>query len=267
VFWGDGFQTITHPEKPEVMFATAQNGQMAGSTDGENFDQGKNPNAKTEWHTWIRMHPKVHSTIYCAGAQLKRSNDLGTKWETILDVKKLDNGLANVYRFFLSDEHPNVMYAYIFDERTRVNPQIWRTKNLLETEASKITWEKVADPHEGWIMNIVVDPSSPDKFFLLYNNTDNTHKLWYFDGERYTDESANLGTSKCESMIMQRGYNARLYIGSNYGVFTKTKFEKEWTLLLGLPGTYIPSLDINYATGKLIVGTFGRGIWQADLLD
>ncbi len=267
VFWGDGFQTITHPEKPEIMFATAQNGQIVGSADGESFEQGKNPNAKTEWHSWIKMHPKVHSTIYCAGAQLKRSNDLGAKWETILDVKKLDNTLANAFKFYLSEDYPNVMYAYIFDEKTRVNPQIWRTKNLLETDPNNIVWEKVGTPHEGWIMNIVVDPASPDRFYVLYNYTETTHKLWYYDGKTYTDVTTNLGSAKCESMVLQRGDNARMYIGSNFGVFTKTKHESEWTLLLGLPGTYISSLDINYTTGKLVVGTFGRGVWQGNLLD
>jgi len=67
-------------------------------------------------------------------------------------------------------------------------------------------------------------------------------------------------------MITQRGPQQRMYIGTNYGIFTKTKSDAQWTLLSGLPGTYIRALDINYTTNKLIVGTFGRGIWQGDLL-
>ncbi|MEZ4799378.1 MAG: hypothetical protein R2809_06310 [Flavobacteriales bacterium] len=67
-------------------------------------------------------------------------------------------------------------------------------------------------------------------------------------------------------MILQRGAEGRLYIGSNYGVFTKRKNESKWTLMTGLPGCQIKSLAINYRIGKLVVGTYGRGVWQGDLV-
>jgi hypothetical protein len=37
--------------------------------------------------------------------------------------------------------------------------------------------------------------------------------------------------------------------------------------MAGIPGTFVKSLAINYANRKLIAGTFGRGIWQVDLID
>ncbi len=267
VSWGDGFETITHPTNANIMFTTMQNGQLQGSSTGEDFEQGKNPNAKTEWHTWIRMHPTVHNTIYCAGAQLKRSNDLGAKWETILDVRKQNPDLYNAYKFFLSDENPNVMYAYCLDEKTKVNPKILRTFNLLESDPTQIVWEELTVPESGWLVSIVIDATDANQFHVLYANSEAARKLWFYNGKDYADVSTNLGSSKCGSMVLQRGDSQRIYIGSNQGVFTKTKDETEWTLLKGLPGTYIKSLDINYTAGKLIVGTFGRGIWQGNLLD
>jgi hypothetical protein len=67
-------------------------------------------------------------------------------------------------------------------------------------------------------------------------------------------------------MVLQKGPDKRLYIGTNQGVFTRKQSESQWTLLAGLPGTYIKSLDINYAASKLVVGTHGRGIWWGDLI-
>jgi len=267
VSWGDGFETITHPANRDVVFTTMQNGAIQRSTSGTSFEDHASPSgSKTEWHTWIRMHPVNHSTIYCSGTRLMRSQNLGEAWEPILNAKELDSTLVNVYRFFLSADHPGVMYAYILD-KTGVQPQIWRSINITEQKAADIKWERAAEvPVAGWIMSIAIDPDDPRKYWLLYNRTETTGKMWYYNGAEYEDHTANLGLSRCESMILQRGADKRLYLGSSYGVFTRKTGESQWTLLAGLPGTYIKSLDINYAAGKLVVGTYGRGIWQGDLV-
>ena len=267
VSWGDGFETITSPSDADIIFTTMQNGLIQASTNGKSFDEGRSANSRSEWHTWIRMHPVDYNTIYCGGARLMRSTDLGRKWENIFDCKAQDSTLLTVYKYFLSASHPNVMYIYVLDEATKVNPQVWKTKNLLESDPSKLIWEKLPYiPITGWLSTLEVDDTDADKFWLLYNRPEADGKMWYFDGKRFNDHSFNLSGAKCETMIKQNGTSQRLYIGGNYGVFTKTRDETEWTLLKGLPGTYIKSLDINYVTKKLIVGTFGRGIWQSDLV-
>lgn len=267
VSWGDGFETIIHPTDPNIMFTTMQNGNIQKTTDGSNFDEGKDPaSAKTEWHTWIDMHPTNHQMVFCAGAKLSRSVDLGSTWQTIFEPAKKDKGLYNAYRFFFSNDHPGAAYVYVLDT-TRLAPQIWRTFNVTVTDPNDIIWEKVADlPVKGWIMSIQVDPFDPKQFWVLYAGQERTGKLWRFDGTDYHDETSNLGWSKCESMILQKGTERRLYIGSNYGVFTRRWNESQWTLLTGLPGTQIKSLDINYVANKLVVGTYGRGVWWGDLL-
>ncbi|MFM9985332.1 MAG: WD40/YVTN/BNR-like repeat-containing protein [Flavobacteriales bacterium] len=264
VSWGDGFESVTHPQNPDIMFSTMQNGGIKKSTSGINFEEGKNPNARTEWHTWIRMNPQVNNTIYMSGSMLMRSNDLGEKWETIMNVRKTDSTLYNAYKFFLSEKHPNVMYVYCLDEKTKVNPQIWRTFNLLEGDPSRIVWERVQTPGlAGWIAGIAVDESDPHQFNLLYAHSESTGKFWYYNGSSYEDRTFNMGHSSCESIVTQKG--GRLYVGGTYGVFTMKPGESEWTLMTGLPGTFIKSMAINYASNKLVVGTFGRGLWMGDL--
>lgn len=268
VSWGDGFESVIHPKDPKIMFSTMQNGNLQRSVDGNSFDTGKNPSgSKTEWHTWIRMHPTHHQMVFCAGTKLMRSRDLGDSWEPVLDVSKMGEGLYNIYRFYLSEQHPGILYAYVLDS-TRVNPQIWRTYNITETNPAYIQWEKLPPlPVEGWIMSISPDDENPSACFILLNRSEPDGKFFRFDGERYEDETANLGFSKCEAMVMQRGSEPRFYVGSNYGIFTKRKSESQWTLMLGLPGTQIKALDINYVARKLVVGTYGRGVWWGDLLN
>jgi hypothetical protein len=266
VSWGDGFEAIISPSNPEIVFTTMQNGNIQATYNGKSFDQSFRTNSKTEWHTWIRMHPQDHQTIYCSGASVVRSNNLGKKWEPIFNCKDIDSSLYTAYRFFLSDNHPDVMYIYALDTKTSVNPQIWWTKNLRETDPSKIIWKRVPTiPVEGWIMSISIDPQDPSKFWMLYNRNESNGKIWFYDGISYSDHTRNLGHAKCEIMIMQRNSGSRLYIGSNHGVFTALPTDKNWMKLSGLPGTYIKSFDINYATKQLVVGTFGRGVWRGPL--
>jgi hypothetical protein len=268
VNWGDGFQTITHPDNSNILFATRQNGGLNKSIDGKTFEEPiGSMQTKTEWHTWIRMHPVDHNMIFCSGSKLIRSRDLGKSWESILDVADLGDHLFNVYRFFLSAEHVGSMYAVVLNSK-EVKPEIWRTFNVNEPDPLKIKWEKITDiPVKGWISSIVADPLDPYKCWILFSNRDNTGKLWYFNNNEYIDETRNLSNCHAESMILQKGMSQRIYLGSDYGVFTRAKGETEWTLLKGLPGLGIRSLDINYKSKKIFAGTFGRGIWVADLLE
>jgi hypothetical protein len=99
----------------------------------------------------------------------------------------------------------------------------------------------------------------------LYTRKERDGKLWYYDGRSYQDQTRELADAYCESMVIESGTNGRLYVGSAHGVYTKSREETQWRLLQGLPGVPIKSLAINYATRKIVAGTFGRGIWQADL--
>lgn len=266
VSWGDGFETITSPADPDVVFTTMQNGMIQATTPDGNFEAARSANSKSEWHTWIRMHPTEHEMIFCGGARLMRSIDLGKRWEAIFDCRKQDSTLYSVYRFFMSPSHPDVMYIYVLDDETKVQPEIWMSENIRATNTDDIVWTKVSHiPVEGWIMSIVIDPIDHKKFWLLYNRPEGDGKIWNFDGKKYLDKTQNMGGAKCESMIMDHN-TGRLYVGSNYGIFTKMPDDKEWLLLKGLPGTYVKTMDINYTTNELVVGTFGRGVWTGALL-
>lgn len=267
VSWGDGFEcAISHADRNTV-FTTSQNGSIAATYDGQQFNKMLRPNAKTEWHSWIRMHPTNHQVVFCAGERLRRSRDLGLTWETIFDCVKVDSTLHNAYRFFLSAAFPGTMYMYALNKGSMVQPQLWVTHNVLAENPDDVLWERVSYvPLEGWVAALEIDPKDSKKFWLLYQRRETSGKLWYFDGGRYTDVSGQWGDALCESMILQQGDQPRLYIGSDRGVFTSALYTDDWLRMAGLPGTLVKSLAINYATQKLIAGTFGRGIWQVDLI-
>lgn len=267
--WGDGFETIIDRQNPETMYATKQNGHINRSDDGGlTFDNSVTTGiTKTEWHTWIRQHPKQSGTIFCSGTNLVRSRDKGETWEIILAADKLPGDMVTIFRFFTSEEHPNVIYAYVLD-KTKVNPDLYVTFNSMATDPQNVRWERVpAIPKKGWIVGLTVDRDDPRQFWMAYKSSEPQGKLWRYNGSRYIDVTGNLGWSVVGAITQDPSSNERVYVGTNHGLFTRNKQEQEWRLLDGLPGTWIRSIAIDQVDREIYVGTFGRGVWKAPLLE
>ncbi|MFM1930954.1 MAG: hypothetical protein RL226_257, partial [Bacteroidota bacterium] len=257
VTWGDGFETIISPHNPKTMIASKQNGHLNRSDDGgDTFEKVVSPRqTKTEWHTWIKAHPTKENVIFCSGEKLMRSSNNGDTWDAIFDTKKINNKWLNVYRFWLSESNPNVMYIYVLDE-SKIKPHLFRTANLLAADPENVQWIEVQSiPKSGWLSDLIIDPDNPTHFWLAYKDAEPDGKLWRFNGDRYIDISRNLGWAVITSMAIDDGDEERLYIGTNHGVFTRNRLEYDYTLLSGLPGTWIRSLSINRVTKEMFVGT------------
>jgi hypothetical protein len=59
-----------------------------------------------------------------------------------------------------------------------------------------------------------------------------------------------------------------MYVGTDAGgVFYKKDMDTTWQYYsAGLPNTEVTDLKIQYATGKLVVATYGRGIWETQIV-
>ena len=265
VTWGDGFQTVIDHSDPDVMYATKQNGHINRTMDGGD-DWNKSVTCgltSTEWHTWIRINPEYSNVLYCSGKQLVRSMSYGESWETILEPKDFGGDtLKTVYRFYLSETNPDVLYAYVLSKNSKGStPVLFRTFNVNEEKPELIKWEMLTVPVSGWLGGLAIDPDDPEKFWMAYLSHKPENKVFRYTGSKWIDIGKDLGYAVIEDMIVEKDSDERLYIGTNYGVFTRNKLENEWTLLTGLPGAYVKSLGINYVTNTLFAGTYGRGVW------
>jgi len=267
VTWGDGFQTIIDHSDPDVMFATKQNGYINRTMDG-GLDWDKSVSSslgKTSWHTWIRMNTEYSNVVYCSGDKLVRSTSQGEEWEVILDVGSIYDDLKSTYRMYLSETNPDVMYAYCLS-KGEGQPVLMRTLNLNEDKPDRIDWERIDTPTSGWLAGMAIDPDDPEKFWMAYISYKADKKVWRYSGEgRWSDIGKKLGFAVPEELIVDPEGGERLYLGTNYGVFTRNKTENDWTLLSGLPGCYVKSLAINRENGMIYAGTYGRGVWKAPL--
>lgn len=267
VLWGDGFKTLINYNNPDTMYVSRQNGFIFRSNDrGERWDKGIKPKGiKAPWYTWYMMNTKNPQTLYSVGEKISRSFDAGDTWETIFDVKK-DKSLAIGHRLFLSASYPDLIYMDLFQYSSYSDPLILRSFNVNEKNIQEIKWEKINNfPIRGRISSIVPDDKNPFQFWVTFRTKKFKGGVYFFDGEKWHDYNEGIGNAIIHSMILEENNNGRVYLGTTYGVFTRDRDDEQWTLLKGLPGTYIRSMTINYVTSKIIVGTDGRGLWEGDL--
>ena len=166
---------------------------------------------------------------------------------------------------YLSETNPDVMYAYCLS-KGEGQPVLMRTLNLNEDNPDRIDWKRIDTPSSGWLAGMAIDPDDPEKFWMAYISYKTDKKVWRYSGEgRWSDIGKKLGFAVPEELIVDPEGGERLYLGTNYGVFTRNKTENDWTLLSGLPGCYVKSLAINRENGMIYAGTFGRGVWKAPL--
>lgn len=265
--FGDGFEAAINPEDPNYCYSTRQNGYIHKSSNGgKSFDhRASGGGTKSAWHTWFKLDPSDPSIVYNAGKNVVRSSEHGENHEVIFRTESFQDDLFAVFKLWPSEDHTQTLYLNILDPGL-LDPVIVKTHNSWD-DPDAIVWKRVPDiPKQGWIMDIVVDPDNRDAFWLVNNDHTIENRVVYFNGQYYEDKSYNLGFMVAESLILHRE-SKRLYLGTNQGVYTMHVGGSEWTLLKGLPGCYIKSMDIQREKDLLYVGTFGRGIWKAPLMD
>lgn len=123
------------------------------------------------------------------------------------------------------------------------------------------------------ITGIAVDPLDGNRVWISLSGYSQQLKVLYSQdaGRTWTtwDDTdnalANLNVP-INNIVYQRGTNDRLYIATDVGVYVR-EGQGAW-LRYGenFPNVRVTELKINYCVGKLRAATFGRGVWENDLL-
>lgn len=262
VCFGDGFENLIHDEDPNKMITTRQNGSLVKSTSDGIFDQRLIiRGSKVAWYSWMRSDPFESNRVFLAGTKLMRSNDFGDTWESILDVEALDMDWS--YKLYPSAFQEGILYTYMLPPEGK-DHRFAMSLNADEKKPEDVKWTLLPQfPVNNWVNGFAAAPEE-GSFFFSFSVHWQKEKVWYYNGKKYEDVTYNLGYAIPESMIFDKE-TKRLYIGTSHGVFFLDDGRNKWIRLDGLPGTFIKGMEINYTTDKIVVGTFGRGVWQTDL--
>lgn len=262
VLGGDGFDGFFDYTDKNVMYGSINGGEIRRSLNhGSSWtDITTGLTGSGYWCVPWCIDPAVHTTIYCGYEEVFKSLDQGTSWTAISSF-----GTSNQLTL-LAVAPSNANYIYTSDASTLYmtgdGGTTWSdVTGTLPVGSANITYVSVKadDPETVWVS---MGGYTSQRVFQSTNG-----------GTTWTDISSGLPPVPTMCIIQNKLKNPviELYAGTDVGVYVKNGSDP-WTLFsTGLPNVVVAELDIFYSNGitpsKLRAGTFGRGVWESDLLE
>jgi hypothetical protein len=86
-------------------------------------------------------------------------------------------------------------------------------------------------------------------------------------GNTWTNHSYGLPNIPTNCIEADSTIPGALFLGTDMGVYYSDSTITNWISYgTGLPNTVISDIDVNYKNHKVRVATFGRGLWECDLV-
>ena len=204
-----------------------------------------------DWATQLAIDQTNTSNLVAAYQDVFRSTNRGDSWT------KISTGLtggANLQHITVAPTDGKVIY-------TSADDKLYRTYD------SGLNWKTINSP-AGSISRIVVSPTVAKTLYITVNGG-NGKRIYKSanGGDTWTNMTLNFPddvSARC--IVYEKGSNEGLYLGTPIGVFYKNNTMPQWIYFgKGLPNTEVTDISICYVAKKIRVGTWGRGIWEADL--
>lgn len=143
-------------------------------------------------------------------------------------------------------------------------------------------WTNITPGVVGWwrINDIEIDPENPARIWVAIGGIEWSklstapsqmeHRMMYSPnyGRTWTDVSKGLPAVPISKVIYQKGTDDILYAATDVGMFIWNKTDNQWcSFNKGFPSCIVTDMEINYCAGKLRVSTFGRGIWECNIMN
>ena len=292
---GDGSKTILiNPDYPNICFIGDFyniDGRLLKSTNGgEEFNQFANilynhPNSPLEYK------PDDAEVLYLgtgeqrggtAGCNLLRFNNTYTSSAYDNITPTLD-GEKSITAIGTCESNPDVLYTacakyYAWSGEDPINYEkcIWRTEN---STALSPTWidisENLIGLQSGYVLDIEVDSYNEDVIYVAFAFTEQGAKVckgaWNKITQTMTwsDFSNGLTSNMPVNEIAFDKTNYILYAATDVGIYycDPNITPIIWNLYNnGLPKKMINDIGINSSINKIYAATYGRGMWENDLI-
>ena len=253
---GDGMGCIIDPAKPELLFTSSQQGIIYKIDNGvfQLSLSSQITNQPCRWETAIRMDPIFRNNLYTIYKDVWKSTDSGDSWQN-LSMGKINSPHQVLEQIEIAES--NADYIYVADRY-----ELFRTTDGGET------WDDITrawQQYEG-IGDIEIDPNNPDRVWIVTWQgrvfvTENGGGSW-------TNISGTLPSITANNIIYQKGSDDGLYVAMDVGVFYRDNTMTDWMPFYNdLPNVVVLDLEILYCTGELRAATYGRGVWETDLIN
>ncbi len=242
LFGADGMEAIFSERDPNNLILSIQSSYSYHTDDyinTYNYVEAR-PVGEYEWRprrTCIVYDSESDSIIYGAAENVWKSTNKGLSWNKISNFgtrSKVTMSLKLVdSTFFVST------FNGIYVSKDKGN-----------------TWDSIyIDEHYA----IEVVPIDSESAYFIFSGFKDTLKVLKYEDDTLTNISYNIPNISCNCGEI---VNGKLVIGTDLGVMILNEENQEWEILgNSLPQVMIFDIDYNEHTGKLLAGTYGRGMW------
>src|SRR3989339_166854 len=254
VYAGDGMEAAIDPTNENYMYASSQYGNLVRSTNGgSSFVRmiGESETGhKGDWITPFIINPINTSVLFAGYIDVWKLTNYGTARRKISNF----GGNQRLFSLALAPSDSNTLYAS-------------NQSDLHVTRDGGLSWTKKLYSG-GPISYIAVDPANPNRAWITKSNYSSGNKVFEYDGTAWKNISGNLPNVPVNCIVYQNSSPDRLYVGTDIGVFYSDYGSSYWEPYgSGMPNVIVQELEIQYTANKLRAATFGRGIWEADIMD
>ena len=251
---GDGMDCEINPQNPQIVYSSIYNGSITATFDGfksQNYimHQGITREAAS-WCAPIYLDLVNPNIVYAGFQNVWQSTDQGMTWTKFGNLPTA--GTNTVTHITSAPSDNRYLYA--------------AASSNLQKKVGNAEWESIYTA-PAFITSAKVDKYDPEKVWVSLSGYQEDAKVYLITPNENINMSAGLPNVPINDLLLMED-NKTLFAATDIGIFIKEDIDKAWRLFNdGMPSLLCNDLDYHKATGTLRVATFGRGIWETQLID
>lgn len=250
---GDGMEAIIQPLNDQWMIGSWQFGRRNRTTDGGQSRNVLQGTGNAEWQAPMLLDPNRQMRVYHFDDQVHISDEFGDNFQPI------GSPFIGQLRVGAIAENNSDILA------------VSRNSNIrLSTDAGKNFINIRSNLPNYSITDIAFDPNRDSTMIVTYNRHQNDGQKIYVShdmGGSWTNITHNLGDMPIRSVVLDHSDSSYIYVGAEIGVYYKPMNGNTWKLYSSnLPNVTIRDLEIHYGSNLLKGASWGRGLWETNLV-
>jgi photosystem II stability/assembly factor-like uncharacterized protein len=267
IFGGDGMDCYLNPFDENFLIGAAQFGVIYQTSDAAmnefSFLIASDLGENAEWTAPVTGCITQDNTLYIyAGFEnVYRSSDWGFTWD-LTGLPGSDSQPLTALE--VSGNDCEILYA-----TSRINyfdniaPQIYKSLNGGQS------WLNVTNglPDSLYFTSVAINPENDEEIVLTIGGFAENVKIFrsFNGGLTWQNISFNLPNFPVNRAVFLPSGD-HVLLATDGGVFLLEAGSSEWSdQSEGLPNVIVSDIDINHASNKVFISTFGRGIWESNL--
>ncbi len=252
---GDGFHAFFDPSTDGRLYASAYYGLLYRSDDGgrtmnniASYFQSSGPNEVGAWQTPFQLHPSVPGRIVAAKKSLHFSDDGGESWTTW-------GGMGTV--------RSNAMALTALDDQAAL---VAKNSLLYWRDGESMSFNVIEGLPEAQIGDVAIDVSDIETWWVCFSEYEPDMQVWRTNDQGASWQNVSGGLPQLPVHALVQLDNGQWICGSELGVHIWDESSMAWSLLgEGLPLTPVVDLALDQALNRIVVSTYGRGLWSCPM--